>query len=130
MRITAPILAFASLTAGQGHISSLISVFGGLTSDFADGASVITSAVANLGDAFDTITSNIVGGIETATSNIEGAFATATSRVGNALDDDINDQDDTSSTSGGGMSQNAALTALPSVEAGFVAAEVALGVMV
>jgi hypothetical protein len=134
MRLTGPILAFASLAAGQDFISGLSSAFGGLTSDLPDGASVITSAVANRGDAFETITSNIAGGIETDKSNIDGAFATATSRVVNALnvdDDDNNDnQDDISSTSGERSSQNAAPTALPFVEAGFIAAGVALGVMV
>ena len=61
MRLTGPVFVFASFAAGQDVVSGLTAVLGGFTSDLADGASVITSTVANPGDAFETITSNIGG---------------------------------------------------------------------
>lgn len=127
MRISTPVLAFTSLVTANDILSGLTEVFDGFTSDIANGASVITSAVANPGDAFETITSNIGGAIGTATSNLDGAFETATSRIGGTFNDD-DDRDDTTSRSE--TSENGGPTILPFVEAGFVGAGIAIGVLI
>ena len=114
MKLAGLIVASASVVAGHDIISGLTAIFDGFTSDLADGASVITSLVANPGDAFETITSHIDGAFETATSNIDAAIEAATSRIANASDDDEDDEVDiTSTTSVSDSTENAAPTALP-----------------